>query len=70
MVDEDDSGNENVDQPLEKEEYKNKYGGQVVFQAKIKLFLKNFGTVKTVNPTIAAKPTHQTAGFPSKTIVD
>ena len=70
MVDEGYSGNENVNQPLEKEDYKDKYGGQVVFQAKVELFLKSFGTVKTVNPTMAAKPSHQTAGLPSKTMVD
>src|SRR5208283_4495105 len=37
---------------------------------KLNRFLKIFGTVKTVIPIIAAKPSHQTAGLPSKTIVD
>ena len=38
MVDEGYSGNKNVNQPLEKEDYKDKYGGQIVFQAKAKPF--------------------------------
>ena len=36
------SANKNVHQPLEKEDYKDKYGRQVVFQAKPKPLLKDF----------------------------
>ena len=44
--------------------------GKLFFRLKLNRFLKIFGTVKTVNPIIAAKPSHQTAGLPSRTIVD
>ena len=42
MVDEGYSGNKNVNQPLEEEDYKDKYGGQVVFQAKANFFPEDF----------------------------
>src|SRR5271157_3522745 len=44
--------------------------GRLSFRLNLNRCLRIFGTVKTVNPIIAANPTHQTAGLPSIVIID